>query len=248
MVKITKRSALVNQYQHWFEYRFNWSSVILPCSYYGIRKESIKGFYFGIRTHTQTVVLCLLPSVENLYAAFSTSHKRYIKKAEASGVYCYTNHDRAGFIKFYNDFAKSKGLYTLDLKNLQQFEEDKWLYSYAVSGNQIVAAHSYMQDKKLGIVRLMESGSLRLDENFDPGKVAQANKLLHYFDIKYFKEKGFSEYDFGGWDNIPGLLEFKQSFGAMPIPIYNYLSFSYFFRKESGKIYQSVKQRLLTAL
>ncbi len=71
---------------------------------------------------------------------------------------------------------------------------------------QILAARSYLLDNKSGIVRLI---SLRLNDQYDTSKIAQANKLLHHYDIKYFKERGLLKYDFGGWVNVPGLLKFK---------------------------------------
>ena len=73
----------------------------------------------------------------------------------------------------------------------------------------------------------MESGSMRLNSNYNPRDIADANKLLHYYDINYFKEKGLKFYDFGGWDDLPGLLDFKKSFGGYPIDVHNFFSYSY---------------------
>jgi lipid II:glycine glycyltransferase (peptidoglycan interpeptide bridge formation enzyme) len=97
---------------------------------------------------------------------------------------------------------------------------------------EVLAAHCYMVDKQTGVVMLMESGSLRLNEEYNAGKIAQANKLLHYYDIKLFKEKGLLEYDLGGWNKLQSLLEFKQAFGAQPITVYNYFTFAYHIRNK----------------
>lgn len=135
-------------------------------------------------------MLSLTEPIDVIFANFSTSHRRYIKKAVADGIKCYNNNDRMGFIEFYNDFTKRKNLYTLNLANLEEFSNKEWKYSYAEMNGQILAAHSYLLDNKSGIVRLMESGSLRLNDQYDTSKIAQANKLPHHYDIKFFKERG----------------------------------------------------------
>jgi len=95
-----------------------------------------------------------------------------------------------------------------------------------------LVVHSYIEDKETGLVRLMKSASMRLDERYDAGQIARANKLLHYFTIKHFKEEGLQEYDFVGWANQQGLLEFKQSFGAAPLNVFNYYSLPYYLKKK----------------
>ena len=117
--------------------------IFLPSSYNGLRDEINKPFYFGIKTHTKTMVLLLDKPIQEIYSNFSTSHKRYIKKAEAEGVHCYFNNDRKGFIQFYNDFAIRKNRYALDLNRLDEFGGEEWKYSYALLNNQLLVAHSY---------------------------------------------------------------------------------------------------------
>ena len=99
----------------------------------------------------------------------------------ADGIKCYNNNDRIGFIEFYNDFTKRKNLYTLNLANLEEFSNKEWKYSYAEMNGQILAAHSYLLDNKSGIVRLMESGSLRLNDQYDTSKIAQASQIASDF-------------------------------------------------------------------
>ena len=51
-------------------------------------------------------------------------------------------------------------------------------------------------------------------------EIASANKLLHYYDINYFNQRGLKFYDFGGWDDIESLLFFNTSFAAKPIKVF----------------------------
>jgi lipid II:glycine glycyltransferase (peptidoglycan interpeptide bridge formation enzyme) len=243
MITIKKKQFLFTLTENWFEYKFKWSDLFLPVSYRGLRPSDQK-FHFGIKKYTKTVVLPLENSIEEIHSKFSSSHKRYIKKAGSEGVTCNVNSDRKKFILFYNDFAKSKGLNILDIDRSDEYGGDIWKASYAVLDGQILAVHSYLEDQESGIVRLMESGSLRLNNNYDPGKIAQANKLLHDFDIKYFKERGLKYYDFGGWDDIQSLLEFKEAFGAYPISIFNYFTYTFVFKEKLKEIAAALKKTI----
>jgi hypothetical protein len=227
MVTIKKKRFIFLLTENWFGYKFKWSDLFLPSCYKGLREEINHKRYFGVTGPSKTIVLNLDKPVDEIYANFSTSHKREIKKAEAEGVQCYFKNDRKTFLEFYNDFAKSKNLYTLDTSRPNEFIEGEWKYSFAVANGQLLVVHSYLEDNETGIVRSMQSGSLRLNDKYNPRQISQANKLLHFFDIKYFKERGLREYDFGGWDDIPGLLEFKESFGAKQIIVYNYYTYAF---------------------
>lgn len=240
MVTIKKKRFIFTLTETWFGYKFKWSDLLLPSCYLGLRQQIS---YAGLKTTTETAMLPLNFSMDELYNNFSSSHKRYIKKAQAEGVQCYSNRDRPPFIAFYNEFAKRKGLYTLNTDRPGEFSGQEWVYFYAsLNGLQLVG-HSYIEDKETGIVRLMESASLRLDDKYDAAQIARANKLLHYVTIKHFKECGCLEYDFGGWDNQQGLLEFKQSFGAAPLKVFNYYSLPYYFNRELKKIAAIIKRK-----
>ncbi len=231
MVTIKKKQFAITITEHWFDYKPAMSDLFLPVAYRSLR-ASDKTFRFGKKKLTKSAVLFLDKTVEQIHADFFTSVKRDIKKATAEGVTCVMNNDAATFIKFYNEFAKSKGVAPLYRERTNEFNKKEWKCSYAILNGEILAAHSYFEDRETGIVRSMQSGSLRFDEQINPRQIAQANKLLHYFDIQYFKEQGLREYDFGGWDGIPGLLEFKQSFGANPIDTFNYFTYLYLLKEE----------------
>lgn len=241
MVTLKKKRFVFTLTENYFGYKFKWSDLFLPASYNGLRKVVLGQPFLGVKIYTQTMVLFLNKPIEELFANFSSSHKRYIKKAEAEGVKCYHNKDRKAFVEFYNEFAKRKKLHTLDSKRLDECGGDEWIYFYAVKDDQLLVAHSYLQDEETGIVRLMQSGSLRLDENSDPGQIARANKLLHYYSIRHFKDSGHKEYDYGYSQSLPGLIEFKQSFGAKPIDEFNYFSYMYMLNKNHKKLLASLK-------
>lgn len=238
MITIKKKQLLFTLTENWFGYKFKWSDLFLPVCYRGLR-ESDQQYYFGVKKHTNTVVLSLDEPVDTIYANFSTSLIRDIKKAKAEGVECILSGDMKTFVEFYNEFAKNKKLDLLDPKRINEYAVKEWKCSNAVINGQILAVHSYLEDKESGIVRLMQSGSLRFDNNYNPSRVAEANKLLHYHDILYFKNRGLKYYDFGGWNDLPGLLKFKQSFGGKPINIFNFFTYAY-------EIKEKVKETILS--
>ena len=56
--------------------------------------------------------------------------------------------------------------------------------------------------------------------------MARANKRLHWEDMKLFKERGVSLYDWGGIsdpDHPNGIDAFKMKFGGKPLTYYNVL-------------------------
>jgi len=241
MVSIKKKQGFFTLTENWFEYKFNWTDLIQPVCYRGLRNADHLKF-LGIKKYTKTVVLPLDEPIEIIHANFSTSNKRSIKKSEAIGVACYFNNDRKEFIDFYNVFAKEKNLTPLDKSRAGEYEGESWKCSYAVLNGEVLVAHSYIEDINAGIVRSMESGSMRLNSNYNPRDIADANKLLHYFDINYFKERGLKFYDFGGWDDLPGLLDFKKSFGGYPIEVHNFFSYTYALKEKLKEMALGIKK------
>lgn len=244
MVTIKKKRGFFTLTENWFGYQFNWTDFFMPACYKGLRQKKNSSFFWGVKRQSKTVVLSLTEPLDVLFANFSTSHKRYIKKAQSEGVQCYSKNDRSLFVQFYNEFAKRKGLYTLKTNRLEEFCGSEWNYFFASLNGQLLAAHSYIEDKETGIVRLMESASMRLDDQYDASKIAQANKLLHHYEIKYFKERGLLRYDFGGWENIPGLLEFKKGFGAQPIIVFDYYNYPFVIKSKLEGILSALKKNI----
>ena len=87
-------------------------------------------------------------------------------------------------------------------------------------------------------MRILYSGSVRLDENTNSIKVGRANKFLHFKDMVHFKEQGIRTYYLGEYDmntksvQLKGINNFKMKFGGKIVPCYDYYSLGYIiFRK-----------------
>ena len=241
MVTIKKKQFFITLRENWFGYSFTLLDLLLPACYRGIR-EIKKPFYFGFKKPTITLVLSLDKSIEEIYNDFSDTHKKHIKRGEKAGMECYFHNDIKGFIEFFNDFAESKNLPTFDVNRLDEFSGKEWTFSYAVLNGKILSCLSHIEDKETGNVRAMQGASVRLTDGFDPKQSAHATKLLYYYNIKHFKEKGYRYYDFGGWNNLPGLLDFKESFGAKQVPVVNYFTWTYQLKEWIQELLRSLKK------
>jgi hypothetical protein len=92
----------------------------------------------------------------------------------------------------------------------------------AIYKDEDVVMHAYLFDDNFKRVRLLHSASLFRIEK-DPqyrAVIGRANRLLHFKDMCYFKEKGYQEYDLGGYahgttdESLLKINQFKDSFGG----------------------------------
>lgn len=237
MVQIKKKQFSVTLTETWYGYKFKWTDIFLPVCYRGIWNLNQR-FYFGIKKQTTSIVLALDKPIEEICDNFSHGNKKDIRRAEKEGIQCSFHTDIKEFVECYNDFARRRQIPQLDINRIKDIETDKWKFSHAVLNGQVLAFHSYLEDKETGIVRAMEGGSMRLNDNYPQKQTALASVLLNCHDIKYYKEQGFRYYDFGGWNDVPGVLEFKKSFGGQPIDVLNFFSYPYYLKEKLKVFFQ----------
>ncbi len=243
MVKIRKSLYFFKITEIWFEYKFRLSDLFFPVIYKDIKKIDQK-FYFGFRNYDYSAELSLAAPVEEIFSSFKTTVRTEIRKAEREGTECFFHEDLDGFIDFYNDFAPSKNLGTTNRKRMDEIG-DNLKISYATLNGKVLAAHSYIEDKELGVVRSLHSASKRFDETLDRNQIARANKLLHFKDMQYFKERGIKKYDFGSYqigDGAKGLLEFKESLGGQKVTNVFFMTYSYYFIQRLQQMIAGLKK------
>ena len=129
------------------------------------------------------------------------------------------------FSLFYNKFAKNKKLSLCDNVLLHELKKQNVLVlsnAKDETGN-LLCCHAYIINKNE--VRLLYSAShFRMVEgNERRALIGRANRYLHWFDIKNFKNKGYDIYDFGGLTMTKGnsIDEFKFGFGGEVVEEYN---------------------------
>lgn len=198
------------------------SSYYKQCSFSGF----IPGYF---RTAFYTSVVDLSRTEEEIFQAFDKDTRRLIKKAQSNGFSITEEINLDKFRVLYNRFALSKKISPLSpmiFKNARNIVIRKVLHN----GCDLVA-HCYLIDNEERKVRLLHSvtGADNSSEFPGPSLLGQANRLLHFDDIKYFKNNGHLEYDLGGIavktsdKKLLAINKFKECFGGRMVMDTDYL-------------------------
>jgi hypothetical protein len=131
------------------------------------------------------------------------------------------NHD---FLLLYNNFAKAKKLPKLPVR---------WLREYTAHGGEAfvlylegepLCGHLLLRDTTRRLVRLLYSGSHRLDSPEDAAACGALNRYLHWYEMQRYCAAEFMTYDFGGIrDPEEPISRFKLSFGGVIVAEHYYL-------------------------
>jgi hypothetical protein len=201
-------------------------------------QSSYKGKLFGFnRSGKYTKLINLQISEEEIFKNFKKNTRYDIRKSNEDGSVFSINSDINSFIKYYNVFAKQKGLSILTADSFGFDKLDKnILITNITKDDKVLSMHLYMVDNKINRVRLWYSASIFREyekEDINRNIIARANKNLHFYDMKYFKSKGFLLYDFGGYaykttsSDLIGINSFKDQFGGILVEESNYSTIVY---------------------
>lgn len=176
-----------------------------------------------------TACIDLTRGSEAIWSSMKKKSCRYeINRAEKmlDCVEIESNSERArrDFLCLYNSFAQAKGpVPTLGVRHFNEYGDAKEV-SVLYHLKQPLCCHLLLRDKEAGIVKLLYSGSRRLESTAYQSTCGALNRYLHWFEIQKYCEEGFATYDFGGirYADHP-TARFKLSFGAVIRPEYYYL-------------------------
>jgi hypothetical protein len=130
---------------------------------------------------------------------------------------------RQDFLVGYNDFAHAKHLRKL---------RPPWLREYLPLAdtfvlylrNEPLCCHLLIRDAARGIVRLLDSGSRRLETPKDAAACGALNRYLHWHEMQRYQVEGFVTFDFGGIrEPADPISRFKLSFGGAVVTEHYYL-------------------------
>jgi hypothetical protein len=202
----------------WFAHDLPWYGFATLTQYHGYlgRKPSILWHHEAMYTLTIDLMNVRSSFIETL-----NKKTRYeINRAEREGITFCLHDDRASFLDFYNDFARSKSLSLLSETQLSHLPKENICFTKAVNSNtnETLVMHCYLHDKER--TRLLFSCSHYRSDSQQSLKslIGMANRYLHYQDIAYFKQNGWLTYDLGGiayQTNNPALQKinhFKEEF------------------------------------
>jgi hypothetical protein len=140
-----------------------------------------------------------------------------------------------GYEKFYElnrNFVKQKGFrepFDFNIPTVENMKKYGRLFSTELNG-EIIAGNLYLDEGSR--MRLWVSASRRLESDRETARmIGDANRLLHWRAIEYAKERGMTEFDWGGlWSDEKAagdpakmaINNFKLSFGGTVAPGVNY--------------------------
>jgi lipid II:glycine glycyltransferase (peptidoglycan interpeptide bridge formation enzyme) len=240
MIRYYRKVAFLTVCETWFNATYNISSMFRLIVFRHL-KDASKISLPGVKEISHTVELHLEQTTQEIFANFSSDIRRKIKKAEAEGTVCYFHNRTEEFVSFFNDFAEKKKTFTTSKVKLQEMGEYIKM-SFAENNGKILAAHSYLVDDEMKIVRGLHSGTTRLNDDSNKSLIGRAHKLLVVKDILFFKENGFKIFDFGGYaentkdESLQNINRFKLSFGGKVISCINYYSYSYWLLRKVSKV------------
>lgn len=239
MVKYYKKIFLFNVQENWYNYQYSFWDIFSLKAFLHIKDTSQKKIP-ALQSNSYTIELNLEQDLDVIYAKFSKQIRQQIKIAENEGTYCTFHNEVDEFVAFFNDFAAKKDTYKTSSQNILALGDAVKL-SFAINDGKILAAHSYLVDDEIGIVRHLHSATKRLDEQYDRNLIGRANKLLTVKDICYFKSMGYKTFDFGGYEkdtedeSMKGINNYKLLFGGEIVTCINYYSYNYWLLKKVSK-------------
>lgn len=164
-----------------------------------------------------------------IFQDFDTSTRKRIRRAERANLHISFNVDFADILMLWKKMVQEKKL-PFDRNMAEDFPRSMQV-STAVydENNTMLVGHNYFINYAHNIVFCQTSASVfRYDSLDHKNLVSNANRLLRWEDIKYFKKKGFRFFDFGGYCIDPNdkqklsINRFKDSFMEKDTPVICY--------------------------
>lgn len=220
----------ITEYYFWYKEEKRWSfdSVFINQMTTEIKDDTYT------KSDFTTGIIDITQGEEIIFKNFSDTTRNEIHRAEKEGItYTHIDHpnkeELKSYHRFYNQFLKAKGLKTIAFWTIKKYI---WhlVLTYSTLENEILNYHLYLVDSTIGKARLLQSCSLFRKES-DKNKINiiwYANRWLHYYDMKFFKWKGYQEYDWGWlylWEEDKQKInidKFKLSFGPETTTQQNY--------------------------
>lgn len=205
-----------------------------------------------IKSNRKTLVIDLTKSEELLFKELKSNTRNEIRKASNLGLLISEINNKQTFIDFYNEFASSKGLPSINIRHLTKYPN---LQIFAVSYNgDILTMHANVFDEEEKIVRLLYSASIRLNSNVNRNIIGISNRFLHFSEFITFKNKHYIQYDFGGINENPNdvqqynITKFKKGFGGDSRDVIFLQSIPHWLIKKIIFQFRWIKQRLCKCL
>jgi hypothetical protein len=196
----------------------------------------LKGF---TRSEFGTLIIDLTKDLDDIWSKFDKYYRKHINRAEREGVIIKLNQNYEEFYDINRSFRQLKGLPKFFI-SIDYMKKYGTLFIIEFDG-EILGGCLCLEDKNN--IRGLIAASKRLEVDREKSKlIGRANRLIHWYIIKYAKEKGIKEYDMGGFHNKKtGNIQkdnidfFKQGFGGE-------FTIQYIYEKDYTWLYKSYKK------
>ena len=193
-------------------------------------KTDIEGF---TATKSVTSIIDLTQDLDIIWKNMSKKSTRYsINRAQRDGINVRIQKDYAQFSQINKTFVRYKNfgsLFGLGTPKLEIMKKYGTLFTAEYDG-EIICGNLYLEDEDNILLWISASKRLEVDRN-KATLIGNANRLLHWESIKYAKEKGIKEFNWGGlWseeeankdEKKKSINSFKLSFGGEVVVRYKY--------------------------
>lgn len=233
MLLLHKKKHGIHFYTVWFATEPLCKPGIVAYYEYASKKPGIEYSEF------ETLITDLSETEEEIKQHFSKSCKYKVNRATREDVQCtildsdkITDEELADFGDFFASFWESKGTSLSDkeklLQDLRAYRDAGALtLAYAKVNGERAIYHTHIADDTTA--RLLHSASLYRLQTDEEGNtknlIGMANRLLHFEEMKHFKQNGKTRYDWGGaghTEDVIHITEFKESFGGTPEVYYSF--------------------------
>jgi len=203
----------------------------------------IKPFY--------TTVIDLSQDLDTIWRKLKKRSCKYeIRRAEKIPHDIIINRWDSQVYEFIRDFQRRKGLSLLTRDGFLKLSRYGYLFAILSQG-ELIAVHIFLIDYPKR-ARLLISATTRRDEYRTRSLVSALNRKLHWYEIQFFKDRGFRIFDFGGINPSPAsptysITLFKMSFGGYIVKYYNLWVSSSKMIRALGSWYFRLQSRLDTS-
>lgn len=204
--------------EKWFSSSLKWIDAIRFIHY---KQYLVPTRAFGFIVHRKyTKVINLNQTRDEIKKSVSKSCLEKIRKAVNKEVSFEVDLDVRSAFRQYNEYAKRKNI--SEAHPIVDDCDNVFLTTKAVCRGRTCAIHIYIIDPTIKRVRLYKSMSIfsTKQSSSERNFIGMANRFLHFEDIYYFKDKGFSVYDLGGYAyntsdrKLMNINHFKDGFGG----------------------------------
>ncbi|MCG7345450.1 hypothetical protein MHZ92_15035 [Sporosarcina sp. ACRSL] len=188
-----------------------------------IPKSSLRSF--------ETIQIDLRKDENELLMEMNKTTRRQIKSALERGfthviVDNPTDQELMDFQEFYNRFAKDKRTHMFNSYHMQTMkllrDQNALMLTYMKDkDNNILCYRIYMTDG-IVVLNLYSASHFRIVDDRELKRImSQANRLLIWKSLLWYKEKGQLVYDMGGLTDDENIRKFKLGFGGKIVQAYS---------------------------